>query len=111
MNKLRPTSLSGILGQEKVIDALKISIKSAKIRADNLHHTLFYGPPGTGKTTLVKDGFSKMLGRDFKLIALGGMGDASEMSGHSYTYEGAVWGKLVEILRQILRNYYMKEVH
>ena len=60
MNKLRPTSLSGILGQEKVIDALKISIKSAKIRADNLHHTLFYGPPGTGKTTLANAIASEM---------------------------------------------------
>ena len=60
MNKLRPTSLSGILGQEKVIDALKISIKSAKIRKDNLHHTLFYGPPGTGKTTLANAIASEM---------------------------------------------------
>ena len=60
MNKLRPTSLSGILGQEKVIEALKISIKSAKIRTDNLHHTLFYGPPGTGKTTLANAIASEM---------------------------------------------------
>jgi len=60
MNKLRPTNLSGILGQTQVIDALKISIKSAKIRGDNLHHTLFYGPPGTGKTTLANAIASEM---------------------------------------------------
>ena len=29
------------------------------------------GPPGTGKTTLIKDGISKILGRDFAFIALG----------------------------------------
>ena len=60
MNKLRPTNLSGILGQTQVIDVLKISIKSAKIRRDNLHHTLFYGPPGTGKTTLANAIASEM---------------------------------------------------
>ena len=60
MNKLRPTNLSGILGQTQVIDALKISIKSSKIRGDNLHHTLFYGPPGTGKTTLANAIASEM---------------------------------------------------
>ena len=60
MNQLRPTNLSGILGQTQVMGALKISIKSAKIRSDNLHHTLFYGPPGTGKTTLANAIASEM---------------------------------------------------
>ena len=52
MNSLRPSDLSGVLGQERVIEALRISIKSAKVRGASLSHTLFYGPPGTGKTTL-----------------------------------------------------------
>ena len=56
------------------------------------------GPPGTGKTTLVKDGISKILGREFAFIALGGTGDASFLEGHSYTYEGSTWGKIVSIL-------------
>jgi ATP-dependent Lon protease len=56
------------------------------------------GPPGTGKTSLTKDGISKILGRDFTFIALGGTGDASFLEGHSYTYEGARWGKIVQIL-------------
>ena len=58
------------------------------------------GPMGTGKTTLVKDGISKILGRDFAFIALGGATDSSFLEGHSYTYEGAVWGKIVDILVQ-----------
>jgi ATP-dependent Lon protease len=56
------------------------------------------GPPGTGKTSLVKDGISKILGREFAFIALGGTGDSSFLEGHSYTYEGSSWGKIVQIL-------------
>jgi len=58
------------------------------------------GPPGTGKTTLVKEGISKILGRDFAFIALGGTSDASFLEGHSYTYEGSSWGKIVSILME-----------
>lgn len=56
------------------------------------------GPMGTGKTTLVKDGISKILGREFAFITLGGTGDSSFLEGHSYTYEGSTWGKIVQIL-------------
>lgn len=56
------------------------------------------GPPGTGKTTLVKDGISKILGREFAFIALGGASDSSFLEGHSYTYEGSSWGKIIQIL-------------
>ena len=56
------------------------------------------GPMGTGKTTLVKDGISKILGRDFSFIALGGATDSSFLEGHSYTYEGSTWGKIVQFL-------------
>ena len=57
-----------------------------------------HGPPGTGKTSIVKDGISKILGREFAFIALGGCGDGSFLEGHSYTYEGSMWGKIVQIL-------------
>jgi len=53
---------------------------------------------GTGKTTLVKDGISKILNREFAFIALGGATDSSFLEGHSYTYEGSTWGKIVDIL-------------
>jgi ATP-dependent Lon protease len=56
------------------------------------------GPPGTGKTTLVKDGISKILGREFVFIPLGGASDASYLEGHSYTYEGSTWGKIAQSL-------------
>ena len=57
-----------------------------------------HGPPGTGKTTLVKDGIAKALGRPFHFITLGGATDASYLDGHSYTYEGSTWGRIVDVL-------------
>ncbi len=56
------------------------------------------GPMGTGKTTLVKEGISKILQRPFALIALGGAQDSSMLNGHMITYEGSVWGQIVDIL-------------
>jgi hypothetical protein len=56
------------------------------------------GPMGTGKTSLVKDGISKILNREFAFIPLGGATDSSYLEGHSYTYEGSTWGKIVDIL-------------
>ena len=58
------------------------------------------GPMGTGKTTLVKEGISKIMNREFAFIALGGNSDASFLEGHSYTYEGSTCGKIVQILME-----------
>ena len=56
------------------------------------------GPMGTGKTTLVKEGISKILNRPFAFIPLGGATDSSYLEGHSYTYEGSIWGKIVDTI-------------
>ena len=47
---------------------------------------------------MVKEGISKILGREFAFIALGGATDSSFLEGHSYTYEGSTWGQIVDIL-------------
>jgi len=57
-----------------------------------------HGPPGVGKTTLIKEGVAKALGRPFHFITLGGATDASFLDGHSYTYEGSTWGRIVDCL-------------
>ena len=57
-----------------------------------------YGPMGIGKTTIIKDGLSEVLQRPFNFITLGGASDASFLDGHSYTYEGSRYGKIVECL-------------
>lgn len=52
----------------------------------------------THNTSIIRDGISKILGREFAFITLGGAGDSSFLEGHSYTYEGSSWGKIVQIL-------------
>lgn len=49
---LRPRSLAEFIGQEKVVEQLRIAITAAKARKEPLDHTLLYGPPGLGKTSL-----------------------------------------------------------
>jgi holliday junction DNA helicase RuvB len=49
---LRPKRLGEFIGQEKVVEQLKIAISAAKGRKEPLDHTLLYGPPGLGKTSL-----------------------------------------------------------
>ncbi|AII17218.1 putative lon protease [Aureococcus anophagefferens virus] len=56
------------------------------------------GPMGNGKTTMIEKGFAKALGRPFVTIPLGGFTDASNMEGHSFTYEGSRHGIIVESL-------------
>ena len=64
----------------------------------------FEGPPGTGKTSLAKKGIAKCLtdsegkSRPFAFIAVGGSSNSSTLEGHSYTYVGSTWGKIVDIL-------------
>ncbi len=49
---LRPHTLSEYIGQERVVENLRISLDAARARGEALDHILFYGPPGLGKTTL-----------------------------------------------------------
>lgn len=49
---LRPDSLAGYIGQERIKKTLRVFIDAAKQREESLDHVLLYGPPGLGKTTL-----------------------------------------------------------
>ena len=62
------------------------------------------GPPGIDKTCIIKNGLSKCLvdennnPRPFAFIPLGGATNGSYLDGHSYTYVGSTWGRIVDIL-------------
>jgi Holliday junction DNA helicase RuvB len=49
---LRPTNFEEFVGQDHVVENLKITIQAAMERGEALDHCLFYGPPGLGKTSL-----------------------------------------------------------
>lgn len=66
----------------------------------------FQGPPGCGKTSLAKQGLTECLkddngkSRPFAFIPLGGSCNGSTLEGHSYTYVGSTWGRIVDILME-----------
>jgi Holliday junction DNA helicase RuvB len=49
---LRPLLLAEYVGQEKIVDNLRVFIRAARERREPLDHVLLFGPPGLGKTTL-----------------------------------------------------------
>ena len=51
-NLFRPNLLSDFVGQDEIVNKLKIYIYSAKERNETLDHTLFFWFPGVGKTSL-----------------------------------------------------------
>jgi ATP-dependent Lon protease len=56
------------------------------------------GSMGVGKTKFIKDGVAKVINYPIAFITLGGISDSSYLKGHSYTYEGSTYGKIVEQL-------------
>jgi ATP-dependent Lon protease len=56
------------------------------------------GPMGVGKTSFARNGVAKVLNRPFEFFSLGGAADSANFVGHSYTYEGAQWGRIADSL-------------
>src|SRR6188768_2874541 len=49
---LRPRQLTEYVGQDRIVENLKVFIRAARQRGEPLDHVLLFGPPGLGKTTL-----------------------------------------------------------
>ena len=56
------------------------------------------GPMGVGKTSFARNGVAGALKRPFEFFSLGGATDSANFVGHSYTYEGSMWGRIVDSL-------------
>lgn len=78
--------------KRQIIQMMGQQIRNPKSKGNVLG---IWGPPGNGKTSLVKDGIAKAMNKPFVFISLGGATDASFLEGHGYTYEGSIYGRIV----------------
>ncbi len=49
---LRPRNLDEYVGQQRVVDNLRVYVRAAKARGEAMDHVLLAGPPGLGKTSM-----------------------------------------------------------
>ncbi|MBC8105250.1 MAG: Holliday junction branch migration DNA helicase RuvB [Anaerolineae bacterium] len=49
---LRPTHFEDYIGQDSLLQKLRIAVTAARDRKEPVEHVLLHGPPGLGKTTL-----------------------------------------------------------
>jgi len=73
---LRPKLVSEFIGQEKIIENLKVFIGSARKRKEALDHVILSGPPGLGKTCLAEI-IANEMGVNFRITS----GPAIERAG------------------------------
>ena len=78
--------------KRQIIQMMGQQIRNPKSKGNMLG---IYGPPGNGKTSLIKEGIAKAMDKPFIFISLGGATDSSFLEGHSYTYEGSIYGRIV----------------
>lgn len=81
--------------KERLLQFVTQSISNPKTTG---HCIALCGPPGIGKTSLIRNGVAKALGRPFAFMPLGGANDGSYLDGSNYVYEGANWGRILDIL-------------
>ena len=63
MRTFRPTTLNDIIGQEEIVNNLRVYVNSAKSRKEPLEHLLIVSRPGLGKSTLAGALASEMGGK------------------------------------------------
>lgn len=99
LNQVASTLHQSIYGhteaKERLMQFVAQSISNPKSQG---HCIALCGPPGVGKTSLVRQGVAKALGRPFAFLPLGGANDGSYLDGMTYAYEGASWGRIIDIL-------------
>jgi len=67
---------------------------------DGNHRYLLGDFTVTHNTSFARNGIAEVLGRPFIFTSLGGASDIAHYTGHSYTYEGSMWGRIVDAIMQ-----------
>ena len=93
-----------LYGMNRIKEELLMAINQRLINPNSSEISIaLVGPPGVGKTKIISL-LANILGYEFVHISLGGVNDSSYLAGHSYTYEGAKPGKIVDSLIQMKTN-------
>lgn len=77
--------------KRQIIQMMGQQIRNPKAKGNMLG---IWGVPGNGKSSLIKEGIAKAMDKPFIFISLGGATDASFLEGHSFTYEGSIYGRI-----------------
>jgi len=92
---------SEIYGMESIKEELLLILNHRLTNPNSSDHSIaLIGPPGVGKTKIVRT-LASILSLPFEQISMGGVNDSSFLDGHSYTYEGARPGKIVEAFKKL----------
>ena len=99
LKKLTNSMESAIYGHNDAKNMI-VNIMSQIIRNSECKGNVIgiWGPPGNGKTNFIKEGIAKAMDKPFIFISLGGAQDSSFLDGHSFTYEGSIYGRIAQSL-------------
>lgn len=90
-----------IYGMDSIKEELLLVLNHRLTNPNSTDHSIaLVGPPGVGKTKIIRT-LASILSLPFEQISMGGITDSSFLDGHSYTYEGAKPGKIVESLKKL----------
>ena len=93
-----------LFGMNKVKEELLMAINQRFINPSKSDTNIaLVGPPGVGKTKIITV-LANILSYPWEHISMGGTNDSSFLAGHSYTYEGAKPGKIVDSLIKMKCN-------
>jgi ATP-dependent Lon protease len=92
---------SEIYGMDSIKEELLLILNHRLSNPNASDHSIaLIGPPGVGKTKIIRT-LASILSLPFEQISMGGVNDSSFLDGHSYTYEGARPGKIIESLKKL----------
>lgn len=93
-----------LYGMNRIKEELLMAINNRLTNPNSTETNIaLVGPAGVGKTKIISV-LADILEYEIAHISLGGVNDSSYLAGHSYTYEGAKAGLIVESLIKMKTN-------